>query len=151
MKQEGYVDQDNNVIVNDGKYESTTEQVIINNARTSNNGGMIINKATFNVNNTGLLNKGDLTINGINIERANVGIQNGYTPNNCYSAISGSMVVNGTRNKTTGEYSTLINATSSGIYQVQGSVTMNGGKIDATTSAVTEGCYGSITINTKKI
>ena len=130
--------------INGGKYESIVDQIIVNNARTNSNdgsiseGGLTINNATFNVSNTAIKNTGTMLVNGINIENSIIGIDN-----------TSSVVVNGTKNSETNEYTTVINGSNYAIYTYYGTVRVNGGKLMSPNSAI-NGYYGTAIVNETK-
>ena len=141
------------LVIDGGRYESITDYVIVNKTyqleENTNNviQGTVINSGTFNVTNSVVLNglyennqykSGHLRINGINVE----------TSKNTFINSRGDIEINGTKNNTTGENTTVINATNN-IINNETSVVINGGKLFAVNS-ISTGEYGTVQVNEKK-
>ena len=147
LKNNGIINE-GKLTINDGLYETLTEQVIINNASETNEDeitkGMIINKATFNVPSTSFLNKGYTIINGVKIKSTNYG----------FISTGGSVIVNGTKDATTKEYTTVIDSDniaiqSSNFYGPY--LEINGGIITSSNNAIDSGAGTTVINETKKI
>ena len=139
------------ITINGGRFESITEQVIINKASEVTNDevkkGIVINNATFSVSNNAILNgyyennttkSGYVVINGVNVENSTNFINNS----------SGNVVINGTKNKNTDEHTTVINSSNYAVINPSGTTTINGGKISAGNRVVSGD--GSIIVNEEK-
>ena len=153
LKNDGVVNL-KKIIINNGRYESITNQVFLNKVKDRDvsyignfDFGIEVNKAIFNVSETSIRNGihengtdkyGYLRINGITIENAKNGIFNA----------EGVLVVNGTKNSITGEYTTNITGTNYGINN-ESRLYVNGGHIYSSVSAIS-GSNGDITINQLK-
>ena len=152
LKNDGIINY-NRIEINAGRYESVTNQVIYNKASSIGDNdevlkGIEINNATFNVSKSIITNgiyeeerdkPGFVRINGINVEASYNTITN----------VQGIIMINGTKDRTTGEHTTVINASN---YAVSNEKTtyIFGGKIVAQKSVV-NGWGGVIVSETKNI
>ena len=150
LKNDGVVNL-GKIIINGGRYESIAEQVFFNKVKDSEvyytgnfELGIEINKATFSVTNTSVRNgiyeneryrRGYLRVNGIKIESAKDGIYNS----------EGTIVINGTKDNTTGEYTTDITGTNYGIKN-ESTLYVNGGYIHSNVRAIS-GSDNYLTVN----